>query len=138
MVRSLDEQLMYADAMNKNNVSKAWIGLHDLFNEGEFVTVLDEELSSVGYANWTSLYGKVEPDNANGNQNCVDIVKQDGGMDDNWCSSNFSYICRIDLAKDCLAIGKIFEHLGISIDKNLQVRALLSIFRIYENYFRSW
>lgn len=105
---------MYADAMRKKNVSQAWIGLHDQFEEGEFVTVLDEELKNIGYANWTTIYNKVEPDNDN-NQDCVNIVKEDGGMDDNWCVANFSYICKINFTRD--ASSEKCEHLGLFLNQ---------------------
>lgn len=63
------------------------------------MTVLDEKLVDVGYESWTNIYNKHEPsaDRAtNGEkQDCVDIVKQGGGMDDNYCFEKMSYICKI-------------------------------------------
>lgn len=94
-MRSNFEQSIYAEEMSKQNVATAWIGVHDIFNEGEFVTVLDEELEDIGYANWTTAYtGLKQPDNAGGKQNCVNLVKADGGMDDSFCDFKTSYICQ--------------------------------------------
>lgn len=106
MIRSAEEQKMYANEMNIKNVENAWIGLNDIIAEGLFVTVLNEKLSDIGYENWTDIYGVREPSNGNGqNQDCVDIVKQGGGMDDNWCESKIPYFCKIcktnEFTKDC-------------------------------------
>lgn len=88
--------MMYAKHMSELGVDQAWIGVHDLFEETKFVTVLDEELADVGYANWTSVYGVQEPNNSN-DQDCVCIVNRGGGMDDNWCGTKMSYICKINM-----------------------------------------
>lgn len=93
MIRSRKDQEMYMFEMIKKNVAHAWIGVHDQFKEGLYLTVLGERLRDVtAYQNWMIIKGKQQPTNWN-NQDCVNIVKNGGGMDDNWCRVKMSYIC---------------------------------------------
>lgn len=80
--------------LEDDKIDKAWLGVHDQFEEGDWTTVLDEAMESVGYSKW---YAKIAnlPDNAGGKQNCGLLMK-DGGMDDFECSVAHPFICEIN------------------------------------------
>lgn len=121
VIRSKEEQLMYSTEMTKKNVSQAWIGVHDAFREGQYLTVLGERLEDVGYANWTNVYGRQEPDNAAGNQHCINIVSRGGGMDDNFCFTTLPYICQIPLsAKARNSFSTYILHMSSGIKFNFE------------------
>lgn len=89
--------------MLKNNADKiigglnneeALLGIHDMFREGEWLTVFGESIQSIGYINWSSDYWNGQPDNFYGNQNCGALVNI-GGMDDVGCRDKFAFFCEI-------------------------------------------
>lgn len=86
--------------MLRGNVLRVWLGVHDIFKEGAFTTVLDEELESVNYTKWADFNTWKQPDNGGGtysSQNCVTLVNRgEAGMDDFTCDSKLPYICKYD------------------------------------------
>ena len=72
-----------------------WIGLSDSDNENDWKWTDGTRLDSDGYKNWRGP----EPDNHNGNEDCVVIVRQStdpyhyGKWSDNSCSLEKKYIC---------------------------------------------
>lgn len=79
--------------LQEKNVDAAWLGLHDLYEEGDWVTVMDVAIQDTGYTKWTTKWPN-EPDNYGGNQNCAVLIKE-GGMDDTKCSIVFPFFCEI-------------------------------------------
>ncbi|KAJ8665119.1 hypothetical protein QAD02_006781 [Eretmocerus hayati] len=75
------------------------IGFHDLYNEGQFVTILGEPLEEAGYNKWSKLWPGV-PDNIDNNQtqNCGALAR-DGGLDDVLCTVKLGFICEIPMCK---------------------------------------
>ncbi|KAG8036840.1 hypothetical protein G9C98_004162, partial [Cotesia typhae] len=78
---------------NVTNEDQALIGIHDLFSEGEWVTILGESLHKNGYTKWSDRWGG-QPDNGGGVQNCGSLLKE-GGMDDVSCNAQFAFFCEI-------------------------------------------
>ncbi|XP_076278651.1 C-type lectin mosGCTL-1-like isoform X3 [Lasioglossum baleicum] len=78
----------------RNNVG-LWLGFHDLFEEGTWVTVTGESIDSIGYYPWADN----EP-NDDGGQDCA--VLWMSGMDDYKCSNLAGFICEIN---SCEALG---------------------------------
>lgn len=75
----------------------AWVGFHDLFQEDDWVSVLDEQNGSKGvYIHWSSTIPNL-PDNLGGNQHCAGLISE--GLDDKECSNIYPYICKISLEK---------------------------------------
>ncbi|XP_066586298.1 hemolymph lipopolysaccharide-binding protein-like [Prorops nasuta] len=72
---------------------EALLGIHDLYTEGDWVTVLGESLGKTGYTVWSDKWGG-QPDNGGGKQNCGALLK-DGGMDDVACSVAFPFFCEL-------------------------------------------
>lgn len=75
------------------STDEAFIGTHDLYNEGEWVTILGDSLHKSGYAKWSEQWGG-QPDNGGGVQHCGALLK-DGGMDDVNCGIRYPFFCEI-------------------------------------------
>ncbi|XP_063977848.1 hemolymph lipopolysaccharide-binding protein-like [Diachasmimorpha longicaudata] len=78
---------------NVTREDQAFIGIHDLFAEGEWVTVLGDSLHKYGYTKWSNLWGG-QPDNGGGVQHCGTLLKG-GEMDDVNCNIQFPFFCEI-------------------------------------------
>lgn len=81
--------------LQEKNIERGWLGLHDLYQEGDWVSILDEPLLNVGYTRWSEKYGG-RPDNYGGAQNCATLLTE-GGMDDLECYHTHAYFCEISL-----------------------------------------
>lgn len=70
----------------------AYVGIHDLFMEGDWVTVLGESLYLTGFTTWSkdALYSNKGADI----QNCGALTNK-GGLDDVYCLSSFAFFCEI-------------------------------------------
>ncbi|KAJ8680057.1 hypothetical protein QAD02_015844 [Eretmocerus hayati] len=109
IVNSQQESEMLANMFKHSNLMKyehresvvVFLGFHDLYQEGEFVTIFDDSLDKVGYSTWSKGYGG-QPDNGRvsgqgkGSQNCGALVT-DGGLDDVGCSWDLGFICEIPI-----------------------------------------
>lgn len=95
VIDSLTEERALLNMMQTRNVKRAWLGLHDLYQEGDWTTIRDEPLQNLGYAKWTNKFSIPQPDNHGGNQNCACLVE--GGMDDRECSAEVQFFCEISL-----------------------------------------
>ncbi|OXU32092.1 hypothetical protein TSAR_007849 [Trichomalopsis sarcophagae] len=75
----------------------AYVGIHDLYKEGEWVTILGESLFKTGYTVWSDKWGG-QPDNggSSGNQNCGVFLKE-GGLDDVNCDMPFAFFCELPM-----------------------------------------
>lgn len=94
VINSDFEEDLLLKMLNEKDINWAWIGAHDLFEEGDWVTVTGESLESAGYSKWTTVFPTKEPNNYNSNQNCATLVKW-GGMDDYFCSELRFFFCEI-------------------------------------------
>ncbi|KZC10283.1 Hemolymph lipopolysaccharide-binding protein [Dufourea novaeangliae] len=74
---------------------EAFLGIHDLYMEGDWVTILGDPLAKTGYSWWSEKWGG-QPDNGGGVQNCGAILK-DGKLDDVQCEANFPFFCELPL-----------------------------------------
>ena len=95
ILNSVEEERMVVNWMNRENVDTAWVGVHDQFTEGDWVTLTGESIDAAGYNTWTTLWPN-QPDNYGGNQNCGVLMKH-GGLDDERCDLNLPYFCKINL-----------------------------------------
>ncbi|KAJ8678955.1 hypothetical protein QAD02_014742 [Eretmocerus hayati] len=93
-----------------------FVGFHDFYHEGSFVTVRGEQLNETGYSTFTSAWGG-QPDNGGvsgqgqGSQQCGSLAF-DGGLDDVNCSSHRRFICEFpedSSAPDDSSCCKLFE-----------------------------
>ncbi|XP_043249694.1 hemolymph lipopolysaccharide-binding protein-like [Colletes gigas] len=95
MINSLAEESALLNMMRSEDVDAVWLGVHDLFGEGVWVTLDGESLDTVGYNKWTTHWPD-QPDNYGGYQNCGVLVKY-GGMDDTVCTQRTPFICEIEI-----------------------------------------
>lgn len=79
------------------NTEEAHLGIHDLYREGEWVTIFGESLFTTGYASWSPTYFGGQPDNYGGNQNCGAVLNF-GDMDDVTCHDKFAFFCELPLS----------------------------------------
>ncbi|KAM0731903.1 Hemolymph lipopolysaccharide-binding protein [Formica fusca] len=94
IINSDSEEKILLRMLQEGKVNSAWLGVHDYFEEGDWVTVKDEALENTGYTKWTTN----QPDNYNNNQNCATLWQiEEGGMDDNTCNRPLSFFCEIPL-----------------------------------------
>ncbi|XP_029170634.1 hemolymph lipopolysaccharide-binding protein-like [Nylanderia fulva] len=94
IINSESEEKILLRMLQEGNINLAWLGVHDYFEEGDWVTVKGEALENTGYMRWTTKWPNV-PDNFNG-QNCAVLIKE-GGMDDDNCHTTAAYFCEIPL-----------------------------------------
>ncbi|XP_069675747.1 hemolymph lipopolysaccharide-binding protein-like [Periplaneta americana] len=64
------------------------VGVHDLFVEGRYITIQDENLNSSGYNKWATG----QPDNWHGDENCV-VIHRNALLADVNCTWKFWFIC---------------------------------------------
>lgn len=100
IINSKREAEVMMDLFNKSEPIKnasydnvAFLGIHDLYKEGEWVNVLGDSLSKSGYTRWSNEWGG-QPDNGGGKQNCGVFMK-DGSLDDVSCDVPFAFFCEI-------------------------------------------
>lgn len=91
IINSESEERILLRMLEENNADSTWLGLHDLYEEGDWVSILDQPIQDTGYTKWTTKWPN-EPDNWGGNQNCAILMKGDA-MDDIICNSMHYFIC---------------------------------------------
>ncbi|XP_076643571.1 uncharacterized protein LOC143353852 [Halictus rubicundus] len=73
----------------------AYIGMHDIYKEGDWVTILGDTLAKTGFTEWSDKWGG-QPDNGGGQQNCGAFLKE-GTLDDVQCDAHFPFFCELPL-----------------------------------------
>ncbi|XP_012286008.1 hemolymph lipopolysaccharide-binding protein [Orussus abietinus] len=74
----------------------AYLGMHDLYKEGEWVTILGDSLPKAGYTKWSNKWNG-QPDNSGGKQHCG-VMLIDGDLDDVVCTVSFAYFCELPIS----------------------------------------
>ncbi|XP_032664279.1 hemolymph lipopolysaccharide-binding protein-like [Odontomachus brunneus] len=102
IINSVHEASVLLDIFNRSGPIKgavypneALLGIHDLYKEGEWVTVLGDSLAKTGYTRWSDKWGG-QPDNGGGTQHCGALMKE-GGMDDVSCDVPFPFLCELSV-----------------------------------------
>ncbi|XP_069701698.1 hemolymph lipopolysaccharide-binding protein-like [Periplaneta americana] len=68
-----------------------WIGFHDLYDEGKFVTIFNDTLESTGYVNWGGGEGS-----GGKSENCG-LLHQSLLLADYPCNAKDGFLCEIEL-----------------------------------------
>ncbi|KAL6267745.1 hemolymph lipopolysaccharide-binding protein-like [Pogonomyrmex barbatus] len=104
IINSIAEEHILLDIFNHSGpikdaayANEAFLGIHDLYAEGEWVTVLGDSLAKTGYTRWSDKWGG-QPDNGGGKQHCGALMKE-GGMDDVACEVPFPFFCELPLMR---------------------------------------
>ncbi|XP_076235841.1 uncharacterized protein LOC143180179 [Calliopsis andreniformis] len=95
VLNSLAEESVLLDVMQQNNVDRVWVGIHDIFKEGQWITITGETIERAGYNKWSTVWPN-QPDNYGGRQNCG-VLEQGGGIDDAECDLLYGFFCEIDV-----------------------------------------
>ncbi|XP_054001325.1 hemolymph lipopolysaccharide-binding protein-like [Hylaeus anthracinus] len=95
VINSEREEKLLIDWMKREGFDRAWVGIHDQFEEGLWVTVGGETLDDAGFDKWSQIWPN-QPDNAGGRQNCG-VLEDQGGFDDTNCDDTNPYLCEITL-----------------------------------------
>ena len=95
IINSVEEEALLLNWAKREKVESTWLGVHDQFEEGDWVTLTGETLDAAGYDKWSTVWPN-QPDNYGGRQNCGVLTKE-GGMDDIECDLPFPYFCEINL-----------------------------------------
>ncbi|KZC07008.1 Hemolymph lipopolysaccharide-binding protein [Dufourea novaeangliae] len=75
ILNSLAEESVLMNLMQAANLDTIWVGAHDMFREGEWVTLTGESLERAGYEKWSTILPN-QPDNHNGRENCGTLGRQ--------------------------------------------------------------
>jgi len=94
VINSNSEEKILLRILEENKITQAWLGVHDLYEEGDWNTIMDEPMEASGYSKWSLKIANL-PDNHNGKQHCG-ILMKDGGMDDLDCISAQAFFCKIN------------------------------------------
>jgi hypothetical protein len=96
VINSFSEEEILLRMMQDKKINIAWLGIHDLYEEGDWVTVTGEPLEKTGFSGWTTtIKANVQPDNSGGAENCATLIIE-GGMNDVNCNSYFlPFFCEI-------------------------------------------
>ncbi|KAG8237279.1 hypothetical protein J437_LFUL017475, partial [Ladona fulva] len=72
----------------------AFVGFHDRFKEGEYVTIYGEPLNTTGFTRWSSAG---QPDDYKGAEDCGS-VHRNGGLNDIACNASIPFFCEYDIS----------------------------------------
>lgn len=94
VIDSAEKEAVFRSWMTQETVDAVWLGVHDLFDEGSWVTLSGEPLAEMSYYPWA----KDEPNNWN-TQNCGILSSKMAtkGISDTSCDNKESFICEISL-----------------------------------------
>ncbi|XP_072748004.1 hemolymph lipopolysaccharide-binding protein-like [Anoplolepis gracilipes] len=95
VINSKSEEKLLIRILEENKILEAWLGIHDLFEEGDWNTIMDESLEAMGFSKW--MFGEKlnVPDNTNGKEHCG-VIMTDGGMNDRECTHAKAFFCEIN------------------------------------------
>ncbi|XP_076163717.1 hemolymph lipopolysaccharide-binding protein-like [Ptiloglossa arizonensis] len=96
ILNSLDEEKVLLKQMGMVNVGEVWLGVHDRFEEGDWVTLTGESLESAGYNKWTNTLLMTHRRNFLGLEDCATLLNS-GGMNDRLCIQHKPFFCEMDL-----------------------------------------
>lgn len=84
---------------NRQGPVQAWLGVHELFGGGDWVTVNGDPFVTTEYAKWATTANFVwgnQPDNLGGHQDCMSIISGEAGaLDDENCNMLNIFFCKI-------------------------------------------
>ncbi|XP_029052191.1 hemolymph lipopolysaccharide-binding protein-like [Osmia bicornis bicornis] len=86
---------IYGKFKDAHRNDEAFLGIHDIYKEGDWTTILGDPLVETGFTKWSNLFGG-QPDNGDGVrvQNCGGFLTE-GTLDDIACNTRFAFICEI-------------------------------------------
>ncbi|PSN54443.1 hypothetical protein C0J52_06671 [Blattella germanica] len=94
VVNSQAESEVISKFMTTNSITAIFAGFHDMFFEGEYITITGQTLEEAGFSTWHVR----EPDEESSgvNQDCG-VVFYDGRIGDLVCEHNVTFICEYEM-----------------------------------------
>ncbi|XP_076278648.1 C-type lectin lectoxin-Thr1-like isoform X1 [Lasioglossum baleicum] len=98
VIDSADKEAVFRSWMTNETLNGVWLGIHDLFEQGSWVTLTGEPVAAMTYYPWA----KDEPNNWHENQHCGILwaTLKTQGISDTSCTIKESFICEISLCED--------------------------------------
>ncbi|XP_076643435.1 C-type lectin mannose-binding isoform-like [Halictus rubicundus] len=94
VINSDAEEALFRSWKSTNSLGGVWLGVHDLFEKGWWVTATGEPLDAMSYYPWANAY----PNDAYNYNHCGSLWAQPAkGMINYRCDTKFAFICEIDL-----------------------------------------
>ncbi|XP_076643431.1 hemolymph lipopolysaccharide-binding protein-like isoform X13 [Halictus rubicundus] len=94
VINSDAEEALFRSWKSKNSIGGVWIGVHDLFQQDWWVTLLGEPLATMSYDIWANN----RPDNAFNREHCGVIWDDPAkGIDDCPCDRKYAFVCEINV-----------------------------------------
>ncbi|XP_076643419.1 C-type lectin lectoxin-Thr1-like isoform X1 [Halictus rubicundus] len=102
MIDSAEKEAVFRSWMTNETLTGVWLGVHDLFEQGTWVTLSGERVATMSYYPWA----EGEPNNWHEEQHCgiLWLKVKAAGICDTKCTIKESFICEINL---CEAPGSI-------------------------------
>ncbi|XP_046749167.1 hemolymph lipopolysaccharide-binding protein-like [Diprion similis] len=104
ILNSIAEAQLVGQLINQAGKDNGWVGAHDFFHEGQFVTIQDESLIEAGYEGWQPG----EPNNASPGEDCVS-VHTTGRMNDERCDNKLVYVCELPRFRSSVEMNWVQE-----------------------------
>lgn len=91
VINSIAESNAIAAVFQNSGSTETWayIGFHDLFEEGEYVTIHGQSVAEAGFTGWLSS----DP-NGGKTENCGGVNKN-SALVDIWCDRSEPFICEL-------------------------------------------
>ncbi|CAH2229590.1 jg11315 [Pararge aegeria aegeria] len=90
----------------KAHYTAIFVGIHDSFSDGNFVTVRGDPIAGTTLE---LLWAEGRPDNQNGSEHCV-VMSREGLLDDRPCSEIYPFVCKIfDYSRHQAISGKCYK-----------------------------
>ncbi|XP_076643425.1 C-type lectin-like isoform X7 [Halictus rubicundus] len=102
MIDSAEKEAVFRSWMTNETLTGVWLGVHDLFEQGTWLTLSGERVATMSYYPWA----EGEPNNWHEEQHCgvLWLKATAAGICDSKCTVKESFICEINL---CEAPGSI-------------------------------
>lgn len=93
IMNSVDEVQVVSKLLDDAGLWQAFLGFHDIFAEGDWVTIHDEPLEKTGFAEW--LKGEPSGTSGAGKEDCGGLLLASKKLNDVPCSYRLGFICEL-------------------------------------------
>ncbi|XP_043269965.1 secretory phospholipase A2 receptor-like [Venturia canescens] len=92
IIRTDEEEKIVLQMMTDKSVDTAWLGLHDVFENGVWISIFDEPVDHIGWSKWSTRFS---PNPSS--DHCATILRTDGAMTDHDCASRIPFVCKASI-----------------------------------------
>lgn len=97
VVDSAEEERVFRSWMTNETLDGVWLGIHDLFEQGSWVTLAGDPVAAMSYYPWA----QDEPNNWHDEQHCgiLWLKLKTSGISDTACHLKQAFVCEISLCE---------------------------------------